>query len=165
MCEETVSASLPSGHQTVYTSFVFVLSRPQMFDPPTCQPFSFGVCQRPARLLIPRRLRRKSGVHIWDGPSAVCRDVTAAVKPSPSSHIWNPDSRRRRALTADYKRAWRDLCNPDGRRRHWRHFGDVLIVLPNVKLHLPVVKCSCRVLHRLCMHPFLCFYARRRSLT
>lgn len=62
----------------------------------------------------------------------------------PSIHICNPRLKQKIA-----SRAWRHLCNTEGKQAEWTVSGDTwrefLMVLPNVKLHLPGVKCSCYI--------------------
>lgn len=70
----------------------------------------------------------------------LCRNLTLL----PSIHICNPRLKQQIA-----SRAWRHLCNTEGRHAEWIVSGDTLrdflMVLPNVKLHLPGVKCSCYI--------------------
>lgn len=94
---ETVLVSLPSGHQGVFRSFIFLPSRHRMFD------------HSPSRLLtrpLPTSFFQSSSLdnqpasfdrgckssHLGRRPSSVPRPGCCNQTPLPSSHICNPDS-------------------------------------------------------------------------
>lgn len=91
-------------HLSASCNQIFEVS-PSYLMPPNLQfqLFSFCVCLSTLAPLLPvqRRLCFKSSVHIWDSPSAVCRDLTPSsnLTPWPSLHICNPQWNCRRAPT------------------------------------------------------------------
>lgn len=88
-------------HLSASCNQIFEVS-PSYLMPPNLH-FQLSVCLSTLAPLLPvrRRLHFKSSVHIWDSPSAVCRDLTPSsnLTPWPSLHISNPQWNCRRAPT------------------------------------------------------------------